>query len=314
MEPPFYYKPNIPLPPKTTEKLVEGRTFEVDETDFVNVYTDGSCFDSGKDTARGGAGVFFGKGNKLNFSKPVQSSRRNATKTPLEAFDTEIEAVILALRIAQEHQILRLCIISDCQLLITSLCFHFNDWRERGNTWKNHEFMDRNEGDLKYLVNLTDRRVVKFAKVKSNKNKADALSRIYSKRNAPKYVEPMRYQENFEEVRKSEVPVLKVTSLNPYLNKWETKARVAKKSEISCDDDGNKNFTFDLADDSGRIRVSVESDIKKFFPLIEDGQSYSISNCRLIIFTYCEFCKNNIQHEYKMITTSRTIIKKCSEI
>lgn len=41
--------------------------FYVDDDGFVQVFTDGSCFENGKKGAKAGAGVYFGPGHQMYY-------------------------------------------------------------------------------------------------------------------------------------------------------------------------------------------------------------------------------------------------------
>lgn len=113
-------------PESTTEKLYNGFNFEEDIKGFVHVYTDGSCREVGKPTAAAGLGVYFGKDHKLNVSEPVTGKPTNSVG--------EIQAAIRAIEMAQKYGIKRLCIFTDSQFLINSVCIWMSSWKKKN--WK----------------------------------------------------------------------------------------------------------------------------------------------------------------------------------
>lgn len=72
-----------------------------------------------------------------------------------------------------------------------------------------------------------------------------------------------------------------IVSLTPYQNKWAIKARVLSKTNVrtwSNSKGEGKLFSFDLADDTGEIRVTAFRDqCDKFYDMIEIGKVYILS-------------------------------------
>lgn len=65
--------------------------------DFINVYTDGSCFNNGKTNAKGSIGVFFGDGDNRNLSLIIDNMKiTNQTM--------ELIACIKALDLLKENE------------------------------------------------------------------------------------------------------------------------------------------------------------------------------------------------------------------
>lgn len=100
--------------------------FIIDNTDYVNVYTDGACSSNGHKGARAGIGVWFGDDHPLNVSQAVVGRATNNM--------AEIQAVTIAARQARKAGIKNLKINTDSQFLISCI----NNWmpKWKANGWK----------------------------------------------------------------------------------------------------------------------------------------------------------------------------------
>lgn len=83
-------------------------------------------------------------------------------------------------------------------------------------------------------------------------------------------------------INDSSVPI---SSLNPFHNNWQIKAKVIAKRPIHFwknEKGTGKLFNMDLYDESAQIRVTVFNDlVDKFFDKIECGKVYLISDANL---------------------------------
>jgi len=167
-------------PEPTTEKIYDGHKFQEDSKGFVHVYTDGSCIGNGKSIASAGLGVYFGEDNKLNVSEPVTGRATNNVG--------EIQAAIKAILTAQSCSIKRLCIFTDSQFLINSICIWMPEWKRKN--WKLARGKPvKNEIDFKRLDELIEsgNMLIKWSYIPAHKGyhgneEADRLAKLGSER------------------------------------------------------------------------------------------------------------------------------------
>lgn len=91
----------------------DSHEFTVDDNDYVEVYTDGSCINNGTKKARAGLGVYFGEDHPLNISAPVSGRATNNCG--------EIQAATKAIQIAHSMGVKKLAIKTDSQFVINSV-------------------------------------------------------------------------------------------------------------------------------------------------------------------------------------------------
>ncbi|XP_062507036.1 ribonuclease H1-like isoform X2 [Corticium candelabrum] len=141
--------------------------------DCVVVYTDGSCENNGKCTARAGIGVFWGPAHPLNASERLVGKQTNQR--------AEIVACCRALEIAKEQNIAHLEIRTDSQFVINAITMWIERWKENG--WKTQVGGDvKNMDDFKRLEKLTNTVKVKWTHVNGHcgvfgNEEADKLAR-----------------------------------------------------------------------------------------------------------------------------------------
>ncbi|RUS91353.1 hypothetical protein EGW08_000870 [Elysia chlorotica] len=101
-----------------------GPTFE--EDDGVHVYTDGGCFDNGRNGARAGIGVYWGRDDPNNVSEALSGRPSNNR--------AEIHAAVKAVQVAKQKGIKNLVIHTDSQFLINGITKWIKGWKKNG--WK----------------------------------------------------------------------------------------------------------------------------------------------------------------------------------
>ncbi|GFN94536.1 ribonuclease h1 [Plakobranchus ocellatus] len=109
---------------KTNTAAFTGAKFE--EEDGVHVYTDGGCFDNGRNGARAGIGVYWDCDDPNNVSErlPGRPSNNRA----------EIHAAVKAVQIAKRRGIKNLIVHTDSQFLINGITKWIKGWKKNG--WK----------------------------------------------------------------------------------------------------------------------------------------------------------------------------------
>lgn len=105
----------------------------INEDDFsfdgqdVEVYTDGSCKNNGRNGAKGGIGVWWGHKHCLNKSLKLEDGNKTNNRA-------EFRAAIVAIQLGIKHKAGSLTINTDSDLLIKTITIYKNDWKRRG--WK----------------------------------------------------------------------------------------------------------------------------------------------------------------------------------
>ena len=105
-----------------------------------------------------------------------------------------------------------------------------------------------------------------------------------------------------------------INSINPFCNKWIIKGRIVLKSDIrkfSNKKGEGKLFSFEIADDSGQIKVVAFSEsVDIFYPIIEIGRVYTIQKGE-IKMSKKTFSNNNNDYEIQLDVNSE--IKKVED-
>jgi len=150
-------------------------SFLEDEDGYVHVYTDGSCEGNGTAKAVAGLGVYFGEGHALNIAKPVSARATNNCG--------EIQASTLAIQLAGDCGVKKLCINTDSQFLIKSITTWITGWKRNGWKVKSGKPI-KNVDDFKSLDNAITKysMILKWNYVKAHcgilgNERADALAK-----------------------------------------------------------------------------------------------------------------------------------------
>ncbi|KAJ6642245.1 Ribonuclease H1 [Pseudolycoriella hygida] len=149
--------------------------FHEDHDGYVHVFTDGSCEGNGTNKAVAGLGVYFGEGHALNVAKPVSGRATNNCG--------EIQASTLAIQLAGDCGVTKLCINTDSQFLIKSITDWIVGWKK--NNWKLKTGKPvKNVVDFKALDSMTAKypMTIKWNYVKAHcgivgNERADALAK-----------------------------------------------------------------------------------------------------------------------------------------
>ncbi|GFO25174.1 ribonuclease h1 [Plakobranchus ocellatus] len=132
---------------------------EFNEQDGVHVYTDGGCFDNGKNGSRAGIGVYWGYNDPDNVSE-----RLTGRPTNIRA---EIHAAATAVRIAKRRGIKKLIVHTDSQFLINGITKWIIGWKKNG--WKCTTGKPViNKDDFEAIDNQLSNISVKWVHVKSH--------------------------------------------------------------------------------------------------------------------------------------------------
>jgi len=125
----------------------------------VKVWIDGSCINNGKYNAVAGIGVFWGINHKDNVSLKLHGKATNNR--------AEINAAIIAIKIAKIRNIHNLIIYTDSMFLINCATKWINGWKK--NNWKTSSKKDViNKDDLLILDNVSQDIKIKYIHVKAH--------------------------------------------------------------------------------------------------------------------------------------------------
>ncbi|KAI1816364.1 replication factor-A protein [Poronia punctata] len=110
------------------------------------------------------------------------------------------------------------------------------------------------------------------------------------------------------------IVIYPIESLSPYAHKWTIKARVTSKSDIKTWHKGSsegKLFSVNLLDESGEIKATGFNDqCDAFYELLQEGQVYYISNCR-VNMAKKQF--SNLPNDYELAFERETLIEKAED-
>ncbi|XP_016519833.1 ribonuclease H1 isoform X1 [Poecilia formosa] len=92
--------------------------------DAVVVYTDGCCSANGRDRARAGIGVYWGRNHPLNVAERLQGRQTNQR--------AEIQAACRALELARQNHIQKLVLYTDSKFTINGVTSWVKTWKVNG--------------------------------------------------------------------------------------------------------------------------------------------------------------------------------------
>ena len=127
---------------------------------FINIYTDGSCFNNGKVNSTGSIGVFFNDNDKRNISEAINNMKITNQRM-------ELLAVIRSLEKLNENE--KAYIYTDSKYVINSMTKWVRHWEN--NDWKKSNNKTIENQDL--IMDLRDKLKLKFVifkHIKSHQN------------------------------------------------------------------------------------------------------------------------------------------------
>ncbi|XP_042232542.1 ribonuclease H1-like isoform X1 [Homarus americanus] len=133
--------------------------FSTDSDGFLIVYTDGACEFNGRNGAKAGVGVYFGKDHPLNVSEPVKGRATNNT--------AEIQAASFALELAKASGFSKVSIHTDSQFMINCMTSWLKNWKKK-NWVKSDGEPVKNKEDLIALDAASEDLAVKWVHVKGH--------------------------------------------------------------------------------------------------------------------------------------------------
>ena len=141
------------------------------DDNYLEIYTDGSCFNNGKKGANGGIGINFPSFPSLNFSGKVSGKQTNQR--------AELEAILKALQICEYNSQIKnkkIKIYSDSTYSINTITKWMSSWKNNG--WKKRDGKEIANIDLiqalydkmKDTRTRLGRGTIKFEHVKGHSN------------------------------------------------------------------------------------------------------------------------------------------------
>lgn len=127
---------------------------------YINIYTDGSCFNNGKSNSTGAIGVFFGMNDSRNISLSISDMKITNQRM-------ELLAVIKSLEKLNEHE--KAYIYTDSKYVINSMTNWVRQWEN--NDWKKSN--NKTVENLDLIMDLREKlksKFVIFKHVKSHQN------------------------------------------------------------------------------------------------------------------------------------------------
>ena len=103
-----------------TSMLSQINSQSIQDEKIEYIFTDGSCINNGKQNAFGGVGVYFGKKDRRNYSKPQLEKPSNQKG--------ELEAIAKALELSKSNNIV---IYTDSQYSIKCINKWIHNWRKK---------------------------------------------------------------------------------------------------------------------------------------------------------------------------------------
>ncbi|KAL7633037.1 UNVERIFIED_CONTAM: hypothetical protein RMT77_016613 [Armadillidium vulgare] len=109
---------------------------------YLQLYTDGGCYNNGKENAYGAVGIYFGRGSKLNTSVMLEGKVTNNI--------AEIKAAYLGLQKAYENGFRKVKLFTDSHYVVMCCSHWLKGWKK--NNWKKANGRPvLNQEELEYL-------------------------------------------------------------------------------------------------------------------------------------------------------------------
>jgi ribonuclease HI len=163
---------SLDIKKKEKEEKEEGKKFDYIGNDIkwekIELFTDGSTINNGKNNASGGIGVYFGKNDERNISKKVINSNKSVTNNICEllAIKLGIEK-ILETTSKENLKTTTIIIYSDSEYCINCITKWSKNWEKNG--WKSSNGKPvKNKELIKYNYDYYNRYRIKFNHVRSH--------------------------------------------------------------------------------------------------------------------------------------------------
>lgn len=125
------------------------------ERKTIKVYTDGACQNNGKENAKAGVGIYFGKDDPRNISIPLEGKIQTNNRA-------ELTAILMTLEILYRTEILldKIIIFTDSKYSIDCVTKWIVNWKKNG--WvnssgisvKNKDLISKIDYKLAMFINL----------------------------------------------------------------------------------------------------------------------------------------------------------------
>ena len=146
--------------------------YQDDEVDYF-VYTDGSCYNNGKDNAISGIGIYFSIDDKRNISQIITDKNIKHTNN-----SAELLAIIKCYEIIQEDlKDKKICIVTDSEYSIK--CATSYGEKMANENWKKN-IPNKDLVEKIYKLNSNDNLKLKHVKAHTNNNDKHSLGNLYA--------------------------------------------------------------------------------------------------------------------------------------
>lgn len=185
---------------------------------FINIYTDGSCFNNGKKNATGAIGVFFNDNDERNISLAIKDTKiTNQTM--------ELLACVNAIDKLQPGE--KAYLYTDSSYVINCMTVWIKNWEQ--NNWKTTTNKDVENIDLiKLLYQKTKKNIVIFKHVNAHTLEPSKESNMYKHWYGNNMADKLAVNANILNVKEIEDKKIE-DSLNEIINSTDKRKRISKK-------------------------------------------------------------------------------------
>ena len=185
---------------------------------FINIYTDGSCFNNGKKNATGAIGVFFNDNDERNISLAIKDTKiTNQTM--------ELLACVNAIYKLQPGE--KAYLYTDSSYVINCMTVWIKNWEQ--NNWKTTTNKDVENIDLiKLLYQKTKKNIVIFKHVNAHTLEPSKESNMYKHWYGNNMADKLAVNANILNVKEIEDKKIE-DSLNEIINSTDKRKRISKK-------------------------------------------------------------------------------------
>lgn len=138
---------------------------------IIEIFTDGSCINNGKNFARCAIGIYFPKKEFENVSKEITSTKINKTNQT-----AELLAILKSLKITKKvDKEIKIKIYTDSLYCINSLTKWYYAW-EKNNWLNSNKKQVKNKEIIQKIIKYIKKKNIDFVHVRSHTHKKDYYS------------------------------------------------------------------------------------------------------------------------------------------
>ncbi len=220
-------------------------------SNFINIYTDGSCFNNGKKNASGAIGIYFGENDPRNKGIPIEDSKiTNQTM--------EILACIYALNEFTNRE--KIYLYTDSKYVINSMTSWIKTWESNG--WKNIKNKDvENKELLQVLQAKVKEHLVIFKHINSHTSPPNIDSPDYSHWLGNKMADELAVQANKSYVENKLKETLEQTIKDQLLDISKPKKSKSDKSTKTEKSKSDKSTKTEKSKKSKDKKINLENEL-----------------------------------------------------